>query len=412
MSRNTLIGLVLMVVIVAGTLFWMHSRQRESTRRQKEITAILERTEYDLHGRIVALDSIAEAYPDDNVIQRVAGYQILRSHDELGSPQSTLIAAAGRFLTADSSGGAINYVASVYANHDIAGESGLRLARRALDEAYAVEKPGNLTPEQWSEQRRLMIGEAHYVRGKLQMLNAQLADARDSFEAAIDSVPDSPNFLRHLARLHREMGNQPAALTRYMDVVRLRYEDDEARDAIMALYPEIYGYRTSVAHMLDTLVTNARERRRIKLLAEKIEMPTPKFSLTGTDGAAYVADSLFGKVIVLNAWATWCTPCRKQLPNIQQAYERYRDRDDVLVLTVNFDENRERVAPYLERNGYTFPVAYGDESFYREIQLQGIPTTLFVAPDSVIRYRELGFSEIGDPVEEIGWRVDALLTVN
>ena len=75
MSRNTIIGLVAMFAIVGGVLYWQHSRQRESMRRQQEITRLLERTEADLDARIDALDSIMAAYPEDNVIQRVARYQ-------------------------------------------------------------------------------------------------------------------------------------------------------------------------------------------------------------------------------------------------------------------------------------------------------------------------------------------------
>jgi thiol-disulfide isomerase/thioredoxin len=72
------------------------------------------------------------------------------------------------------------------------------------------------------------------------------------------------------------------------------------------------------------------------------------------DGKQYSLDQLRGKVVLLNFWATWCPPCRKEMPDMEALYKRFQDKG-LIVLAVS-DENRETVAGYLAKAHYTFPV--------------------------------------------------------
>jgi thiol-disulfide isomerase/thioredoxin len=411
MNRNTIIGLTLLVLILVATGLWRYQGYKENVRRQQEITRLLQQTQNNPSARLDVLDSIIVAYPDDQVIQRVARYQLVRAHGEIGSSESTLVRAAHSFLDADSSGAALNYVASVYANNDITDPNGIQYAQAALLEAQTMAAPENLHPDQWVDQRRLMIGETLHILGRLQVINARIGPALESLEAAVDSVPDSPGILRSLADLYDETGNRSGALQMHMSVLRLVYNDDDARAGVERLYPVLYGYRTSTITVIDTLIANARERRRENILGGQIAKDLPAFELIGPGEAMHSAEALRGKVLVINAWATWCVPCQKQLPVLQKAYDRFGDRSDVSFLMVSFDEEQLRVPPYLERNGYTFPVAYGDRNLYHGLGIQGIPTTIVADTSGTMRFNRLGFSEIGDPIEELGWQIEAARNV-
>jgi peroxiredoxin len=72
------------------------------------------------------------------------------------------------------------------------------------------------------------------------------------------------------------------------------------------------------------------------------------------DGKTYSLDALRGKIVLLNFWATWCPPCRKEMPDMEALYRRFRQKG-LVVLAVS-DEDRETVAGFLAKQNYMFPV--------------------------------------------------------
>jgi len=415
MNRTTLIGLIALVGIAAGTLLWRYWTQQKAIDRQKEITTVLENTEENLQGRITALEELLAKYPGDRMIERVAVYQILKTYVELNGDAATLIRAAERFLATDSSGAAYDYVASVYADRGINAAEGLRYANRALLEAEEMERPEAMTDSQWQAQRRMMIGECEHIRGKLYALNMQPRTALTALRAARDSVPDSPSILFDVAKGYEQAGEPDSALSVYLDVVRLRYDDAEAREAIGRLYPERRDRWVSVESVLHTLVERARAARKETILTERISDPAPQapnFTLNGLDGEKIRLDSLRGKTVVLYLWATWCVPCQRQLPLMEEAYAAYGSRPDVAFLAVSLDQRPELIKPFVKRRGYTLPVAHGDREVYTGFQVEGLPTLILIDPQGKVRFRQLGHSDVGDFVEELGWRIEALTDTN
>lgn len=113
--------------------------------------------------------------------------------------------------------------------------------------------------------------------------------------------------------------------------------------------------------------------------------PAPDFTLPryGTDESVSLSD-LRGKPLVLNFWATWCGPCRNEMPILQAASERYAD--DIRIVGVDYGEDPQVVGPFLEELGVTFPIlldqAVSVGNLYR---VMGLPTTFFIGADGVIR---------------------------
>jgi thiol-disulfide isomerase/thioredoxin len=96
------------------------------------------------------------------------------------------------------------------------------------------------------------------------------------------------------------------------------------------------------------------------------------FTLPGLDGKTYSRESLRGKVVLLNFWATWCPPCRKEMPDLEKLYQSFASRGFV-VLAVS-DENRDTIEKFLQGKGYTFPILLdpGKEA-EATFQVDGIP---------------------------------------
>ena len=116
-----------------------------------------------------------------------------------------------------------------------------------------------------------------------------------------------------------------------------------------------------------------------------VEHPAPDFTLTRFDTGEKVSLSdLRGKPVILNFWATWCRPCRAEMPTLQAAYERYGD--DLLVVGVDQGEEGAVVGPFLEEFGISFPILLdGDMAVGREYRILGLPTTFFIDSQGIIR---------------------------
>ena len=98
-----------------------------------------------------------------------------------------------------------------------------------------------------------------------------------------------------------------------------------------------------------------------------------------------------GKVVLLNFWATWCPPCRKEMPSMERLHRAYRERG-LVVLAVSQDEAPlEEVRRFAVSLGLTFPVWHDrDREAARHYSVPGVPTSYLVAHDGQLAYRVLG----------------------
>jgi len=113
--------------------------------------------------------------------------------------------------------------------------------------------------------------------------------------------------------------------------------------------------------------------------------PAPDFTLRASDGRSYTLSALRGQVVILNFWATWCPPCRAEMPALQEVYDARSD-EGVIVLAVNQNEDPKRVDDFAAELKLTFPLlldpGYVVNDRYR---ISLLPTTFFIGRDGVIR---------------------------
>lgn len=125
----------------------------------------------------------------------------------------------------------------------------------------------------------------------------------------------------------------------------------------------------------------------------KVEVgePAPEFTLETPDGELVSLSDYRGQVVVLNFWATWCTPCRKEMPEFQALWEAHEAEGDVVVLAVNLQESAGNVTEFVDEFGLTFPVVLdsgGD--VLDQYGLPGLPGTFFIDAEGVLQARVLG----------------------
>ncbi|MHB8055219.1 MAG: TlpA family protein disulfide reductase [Candidatus Aminicenantales bacterium] len=119
--------------------------------------------------------------------------------------------------------------------------------------------------------------------------------------------------------------------------------------------------------------------------------PAPSFSVTDLDGHEWSLSSLRGKIIVVNFWATWCPPCRAEIPDFISFYNENKSKG-LAILGLSVDEvSAETLKGFVGRNHMTYPVALAGKSLVRDFDMgQYIPTTFIIDKKGIIRHKQVG----------------------
>jgi thiol-disulfide isomerase/thioredoxin len=128
--------------------------------------------------------------------------------------------------------------------------------------------------------------------------------------------------------------------------------------------------------------------------AAELRAVTPQaaspLALSGLDGRSQDLKAHRGKVVLVNFWATWCEPCREEMPSIQRLHERLRGKAFTVML-VNVDEPEARVRRYLAEAKVDLPVLLDrNKEAIREWGVRVMPTSFLVGPDGRTRYQVVG----------------------
>lgn len=131
--------------------------------------------------------------------------------------------------------------------------------------------------------------------------------------------------------------------------------------------------------------------------APQAGFPAPDFTLKTAEGQTYTLSELKGQAILVNVWATWCPPCKAEMPAIEKMYNEYKEQGFV-VLAVNstFQDNPLNIAPFTTEYGLTFPILLDETSdVSRAYQVRSLPSSYFIN-----RYGTITEVVIGGPMSE------------
>jgi thiol-disulfide isomerase/thioredoxin len=131
--------------------------------------------------------------------------------------------------------------------------------------------------------------------------------------------------------------------------------------------------------------------------------PAPDFTLRDLDGTPVTLSELQGKVVLVNFWATWCRPCKKELPVLQDLANEYPD--DLVVLAVNWQDGADDARAYFEENDLSMQVLLDSGGVYDQYRLQGLPDSFFVDRAGILaayQYGELSESKARERLAQAG----------
>ncbi len=123
---------------------------------------------------------------------------------------------------------------------------------------------------------------------------------------------------------------------------------------------------------------------------EIVGHPAPQFQLPLRDGGTFDLGAQKGKVVVMSFWASWCGPCRAELPAMT---ELAKTRTDVTWIAVNVDRQRADAEKFLKAVNVGLPIALdNDSSALGDYMVMSMPTSFVVAPDGTVAYKKIGYS--------------------
>lgn len=126
--------------------------------------------------------------------------------------------------------------------------------------------------------------------------------------------------------------------------------------------------------------------------SEKEKSPATDFAVTLLNGDTVNLSDYQGKKVLLNFWATWCGPCVREMPALQQLSEEYPD--ELVVLAVNCGDSEQDVQDFAEENGYTFPIGLDEDMTVSTLYgAYSIPLTIIVDEDGYITYASRGAAD-------------------
>lgn len=121
-----------------------------------------------------------------------------------------------------------------------------------------------------------------------------------------------------------------------------------------------------------------------------------QFSYAGvfTDALGQVVqlEDYEGKAVFINLWATWCPPCRAEMPHIHSLFEKVQDQENLEFLMIALDKDFDKSLKYIADKSFSFPVVHASHGLNASLQSQSIPTTLVINPLGEIVFYQEGMS--------------------
>jgi thiol-disulfide isomerase/thioredoxin len=300
-------------------------------------------------------------------------------------------------------------------------------AERALAHAHRFQESVEKLPDasglgaaKMREERDRGIARAMLYQSRAQ---SALGNFNEASKLAAQSFSKYPceESAREWGAALASLGFDEQAITHYADafmIPDIRAQDSDRatdRKRLGELYRKAHGSEKGLGDVIleaydRTSALIEDRQRRLSGLDPNAGVTDPMaFTISGLDGQRLKLGSLKGKVVILDFWATWCNPCRIQHPMFDQVQERFKDRGDVVLLSIDADEDHNIVAPFLEKQKWTRDRVYFEDGLQKLLQVSDIPTTIVFDKQGRVASRMNGF--LPDRfVEQLTERIQTALT--
>jgi len=273
--------------------------------------------------------------------------------------------------------------------------------------------------------------EFNHIKDKLKLMMGSTPpdkiydDSRNILEAFIGKYPDSREAAQArliLAQLGMQLGEDEEAI-KYMEAFlasKFADEDQAVKNQVQYMMGlsyinierfeearKVLGSIAGGAANINPRLKSAAKMQlgRIETLKKlQIGMPALDFEAEKFGGGKLRLKDFRGKVVLLDFWATWCAPCRREIPNVKKVYGEFHDRG-FEIIGISLDREKEKLEEYIKSNEISWPQVFDgnawDNRVGRLYAVVSIPSTFLLDREGKIRYRNLRGEELRAAVEEL-----------
>ena len=261
------------------------------------------------------------------------------------------------------------------------------------NEQTSENVPGDTGKGQFEQARQL--GNALLIQADAMGISGNFAAASDLASKSFQLFAQA-EAARSAGRWLGKLGKYDEAVEYYADAFALS-DSAEAhagdRRRMSELYLKSHPSQTGLGDMVlaayDRMTAVAAERN--KVLKSSAPSSPIEYKLAGLDGKTLALDSLRGKVIVMDFWATWCGPCRQQHPLFEKVKAQFKNDARVAFLEINNDDDSSVVAPFLDQHKWDRDVYFAN-GLAQTLDIQSIPTTVLLGKDGNVYSKMIGFN--------------------
>jgi len=145
--------------------------------------------------------------------------------------------------------------------------------------------------------------------------------------------------------------------------------------------------------VLEQLASTGLFRAEIRKDGIKDNEPATSFSFINAAGVTASTASLKGKVVSINFWASWCPPCRAEMPSLNELYKKLKDDNRFVFLFMNEDEDKTKAKQYLQKNDFAIPLYSRTGDVPSEIFRGTLPTTIVVDKQGKVVLKHTGMAD-------------------
>ncbi len=281
----------------------------------------------------------------------------------------------------------------------------LEYAKRYVDQVVALRKEppaGHFGATDWKTEIDRSVARAMALEARATGNLGKYQEALALSEKGYAEFPTAEGA-REIAKWLIKLGREADAVPHLADAFTISdsHNTDAARAQDRIHVGELYKKLNGSEKGLGDLILESYDRTTALVAGRKWQagasdpnaqaVSLMDFTLPGLDNGSLKLASLKGKTIVFDFWATWCGPCRAQHPLIELVKRRFEGNPDVSFVSVNADEDRELVQPFLKDNQWSTSV-YFEDGLTRLLQITSIPTTIIVDKRGEIASRMNGFN--------------------
>lgn len=262
-------------------------------------------------------------------------------------------------------------------------------ARQQLKDSAALKSPAKK-----AEARETYISNAFTYAGILY----ELKKYKEAYPFVKDAVELMKGEVPEMNELYSLVAQKVIPANEYKPQLELFVKNDAAGDETKAALKKAYSAKnkTGFDAYYKSLEDEAQQYKEEKLAKSMLNSPAPQFTLLGTKGEKVSLESLKGKIVILDFWATWCKPCLASFPAMQTMVNKYKTNPEVQFLFINAsesgDEKMKRITNFMEETDYTFTVLLDEDNKVKDsFGITAFPKKVIIGKDGNIKFISTGF---------------------